>query len=242
VIQGSWTAENGRTVRFCHTERVDGDFAIRNAPDALGAARGKVTAYPWTWLDQVHGVDAVDVTVPGGHAGVVADACVTSLGGAAMAVQTADCAPVLLMGTTSGGAPVVAAVHAGWRGLYDGVVETAIHALAHHGAVSVRWRLGPCISPTAYEFSTPELTTLALRFGPDVVAVTDGGEPAFDLRAGVRTAVEMAARVARVRSVEDLWEVPCTATTMTENGLPRFYSWRARAEAGRQSSVVWIEP
>jgi copper oxidase (laccase) domain-containing protein len=144
-------------------------------------------------------------------------------------VQTADCAPVVLCGDGPGG-PVVGVAHAGWRGLYDGVVEQTVAEMHELGATALVAELGPCISPAAYEFGADELTRMALRFGPDVVATTSEGRPALDLRAAV----------AAVLDVLDVDLVggppPCTATD------PGWFSWRARHDTGRQTSAVWIEP
>jgi YfiH family protein len=176
----------------------------------------------------VHGTAVVVVERPGEHAGAEADAAVTAAPGACLAVQTADCAPVLLAAADGS---VVGAVHAGWRGLLGGVVEAAVGAMRDLGATGVSARLGPCISPAAYEFGSGDLTTLALRFGPDVVAATPDGAPALDLRAAVRQAL-------RDAGVEDL-DVSAATCTATD---PGWFSWRARRDVARQASVTWIEP
>ena len=206
---------------------ADGDLSIDGEPTPLAARRAVICPLPWTWLRQVHGTTVVVVEAPGDHAGAEADAAVTAVPGACLAVQTADCAPVLL---ASGDGSVIGAAHAGWRGLYDGVLEGAVAAMRSLGAEAVTARLGPCISPAAYEFGEAELTALALRFGPDVVSATSRGAPAFDLRAGVRQALR------DVGVPLDESAVACTATE------PGWFSWRARQDTGRQSSVTWIEP
>ncbi|HKY14173.1 MAG TPA: polyphenol oxidase family protein, partial [Microthrixaceae bacterium] len=112
-------------VRHAFTTAADGDFAIDSDPDGLAERRGAIAAAPWTWLRQVHGAEVVVVGAPGDHAGAEADAAVTGVPGAALAVQTADCAPVLLWGDGPTG-PVIGAAHAGWRGLYEGVLENTV--------------------------------------------------------------------------------------------------------------------
>jgi copper oxidase (laccase) domain-containing protein len=71
---------------------------------------------------------------------------------------------------------------------------------------------------------------LAFRFGPDVVSATVEGKPAFDLRAAVRQVL------ADLGVPLDESSVRCTALD------PGWFSWRARAEHGRQASLIWIEP
>jgi YfiH family protein len=96
------------------------------------------------WLRQVHGTA---VAVAGRVAEPEADACWSNMPGQACAVLTADCLPVLLTNT---GGTVVAAAHAGWRGLCAGVIEATIAALPCAPAELMAW-LGPAIGPSVFE-------------------------------------------------------------------------------------------
>jgi len=184
-----------------------------------------VVDLPWTWLHQVHGADVVTVEAPGAHAGAPADAAVTATPGAAVAVTTADCAPVVLL---AGGAVGVA--HAGWRGLEAGVVAAAAQAMADLGHPPERAVIGPCIRADRYAFGPADLDRVAGRWGDGVRATTPEGVPALDLAAGVRAALAEAG----VTAVDDAGT--CTAADAT-----RYWSHRARAEAGRIATVAWIE-
>jgi YfiH family protein len=205
---------------------ADGDMSIDAEPEALAARRSAICPLPWTWLRQVHGGEAIVVDQPGALAGAEADAMVTARPGAVLSIQTADCAPVLFVG--DGG--VIGAAHAGWRGLAAGVLEATVAAMESLGAGAVSARLGPCISPAAYEFGPAELTTLALQFGPNIVGATTDGRPALDLRAAVRQVM------ADLGVSVDESAVACTALD------PGWFSWRARRDTARQCSIVWIEP
>lgn len=204
-------------------------------PDVAGR-RQALVPHPWTWLDQVHGSDVVFVDVPGACCGARADAAVTTVAGAVLSVATADCAPVL-MWSADPEVSVVAAAHAGWRGLYDGVLERTVEAMRSVGCAEIGWKVGPCISAAAYEFGEADLTTMALRFGPDVVAATADGRPALDLAAAVWSAMGSAGVDLPPRCTP-----PCTATATDDSGAPRYFSWRARRDVGRQASLIWIEP
>jgi YfiH family protein len=173
----------------------------------------------------VHGVDVVVVGEPGEHAGVDADAAVTDRVGCVLAVRTADCVPVVLVGTTT-----VGVVHAGWRGLLGGVVEAAVDALRTLADEPVAAHLGPCIRPGCYEFDGPERSELVERFGEVAAATTAWGTPAIDL-----PAITAAALVeAGVPLVHDT--AGCTACDR------RWYSHRARGEAERFATLAWLEP
>ena len=212
-------------VRF--TGRGEGDLAHPGAGEVPPAVRTRwraVVDLPWTWLRQVHGGRVVRVLAPGGGAGQEADAAVTTEPGCALAVFTADCAPVAL---AADGGGVVAVAHAGWRGLLAGVLESTVEEMRSLGASGVEAAVGPCIGPECYEFGEHELHAAASRLGASVVARTFQGRPALDLRAGVRQALARA-------GVENVWSSPVCTACSTEH-----FSWRARREPQRQAAVVW---
>lgn len=106
------------------------------------------------FLSQVHGQDVIELDA---HVqdGTQADGCFTSKAGVACTIMVADCLPILF--TTLSGT-VVAAAHAGWRGLAGddgrGIVEAVVSELQARSGVPARdviaW-LGPCIGPRAFE-------------------------------------------------------------------------------------------
>jgi len=218
------------TVWFRFTGRVEGDLNVALDPQELAERRDRVAPGEWTWLEQVHGAEVVTVAAPGDGAGARADGAVTDAAGAVLAIHTADCAPVLFRGDAPDG-HVVGAAHAGWRGLCEGVLGATVDAMRDLGARSITWRLGPCISPDAYEFGEADLDLLAERLGPDVRALTSDGRPALDLRAGVRSALAGTAAVELPTGAR----VPCTATD------PGWFSWRRDRTRERQAALIWIE-
>jgi copper oxidase (laccase) domain-containing protein len=211
-------------VRSVFTDTSHGDLMVRTDPDVLSARRSAIVDRPWSWLRQVHGARVITVATPGEHAGTEADAAVTRVPGAVLAVQTADCAPVLLRGDGT-----IGVAHAGWRGLEAGVIEATAAAMADLGGPATHATLGPCIRARCYEFGGAELDLVAARYGDAVRATTAWGSPALDVAAGIAEACR------RLRV--DLHDVgTCTACS------PVHWSHRARAEAGRQALVAWIEP
>ena len=204
------------------TDCADGDLSITS--EGVEVRRRTVVDLPWTWLEQVHGSEVMVVERPGEHAGRIADAAVTAVPGAAVAVQVADCAPVALLGSAS-----VGAVHAGWRGVVAGVVGTAVERLRVLGPGTVRAVVGPCIRPCCYEFGADDLDVVAAALGDGVRARTSDGRPALDLPG----AVQRSLAAAGVADVVD--EGVCTACS------PRHWSYRARGDRRRQALVAWLE-
>jgi YfiH family protein len=209
-------------VRF--TGRRAGDMADPTGVDPVVAGRRRaVVDRPWTWLRQVHGARVVVVDAAGGGAGQTADAAVSASPTAALAVLTADCAPVVFASPEG----VIGVAHAGWRGLLAGVVEQTVAAMRGLGASDVAAGLGPCIHPECYRFTAPALDDLVARFGPAVVGRHRRGGPGLDLPATVRCCLE------RAGAWLALDAYICTGCSAEH------WSWRARSQPERQATVVW---
>ena len=102
------------------------------------------------FLNQVHGVQVVQLTSLTPQ-GTKADACFTQEPHVACTIMVADCLPLLF---TDEAGHVVAAAHAGWRGLAAGVIEQTVRAMCSASGITpaqVRVWLGPCIGPDAFE-------------------------------------------------------------------------------------------
>jgi polyphenol oxidase len=220
----SWTIETGPwRCQIRSTGAADGSFAVLDPAPDVDQRRVGLTGTAWTVLRQVHGVEVVSVSSAGEASGIEADGACTFAPQVPVAVTTADCAPLVLVGTTG-----VAVVHAGWRGALGGIVEAGARRLADGGATPVRALLGACIGPSAYEFGASDLADIVALFGPTVVGRTAAGLPALDLPALVGIACERAGWPAPERP-------PCTSD-------PRYFSHRVRGDNGRQTTVAWLEP
>lgn len=105
---------------------------------------------PPLWLQQVHGTLVVDADRPDLlNAGIApaADAAFSRQPGRVCVIMTADCLPLLFCNRAG---TVVAAAHAGWRGLCTGVIENTVAAMQVPAHELLVW-LGPAIGPTAFE-------------------------------------------------------------------------------------------
>ena len=157
---------------------------VRRNLESLRAALG--IDLPLLRVNQAHGNAAIDaarlvelglgdwLAAPA----VEADAIVSAGVDAVLAVQTADCAAVLLADPETRAA---AAVHVGWRGAANGVLRNAARALRDHGAEPSRLlaAIGPCIGAECYEVQAD----VARRF-PESIDVVDGRPDAFLLDLG----------------------------------------------------------
>jgi YfiH family protein len=216
--------------RVCFTGRAEGDLGhggeyVHAVDPAVEARRRAVVDRPWSWLRQVHGDTVLVVDGPGSGAGAVADASATTNGTAALAVLTADCAPIALAAPEG----VVAVVHAGWRGLVAGVIDAAARTVRDLGGSRIEAALGPCIHPGCYEFGAGDLDAVAAACGPAVRSRTTEGRPALDLPTAVRTMLTRAGV-----------ELAYDAGTCTACAGDRYFSHRARQDRGRQGVVAWL--
>ncbi len=207
--------------RYRFTDCGDGDLGPGAAE--VDRRRREVIALPWTWLRQVHGGDVVVVDRPGAQAGCRADGAVTTVPGAAIAVQVADCAPVAVLGES-----VVGVAHAGWRGLVAGIVPAVVDTMRRLAPGPLRAVIGPCIRPRCYPFGTAELEAVAGVVGDVVRAETGDGEPALDLAAAVRAALADVG----VERCDDI--SVCTACS------PSHWSHRGNRDGQRQALVAWL--
>ncbi|UXA47946.1 peptidoglycan editing factor PgeF [Xanthomonas prunicola] len=197
------------------------------------------------WLRQVHGVDVVRVDPPpaapgptGGAANQppgarepVADAAVTSVPGVVLAILTADCLPVVFAAADGS---EVAAAHAGWRGLADGMLERSVAAMRTPASRLIAW-LGPAAGPQAYEI------------GQDVfdafVADDAQAQAAFSATRPGHWRVDLYA-LARQRLLRA--GVPANAIhgggLCTISDPQRFFSHRRDRRSGRMATLAWITP
>ncbi len=126
---------------------------------------------------QVHGrgILIAGGTPEGFVYGPEADAVVAGRAGPALGVMTADCVPVLLCHDRR---PVTAAVHAGWRGVAEGLVPAALEFMRRRWEVVGRdfgAYLGPAIGPCCYETDEDVAARVAAAAGD--AAVVRGGAP-----------------------------------------------------------------
>ncbi|UTH73634.1 peptidoglycan editing factor PgeF [Chromobacterium sp. IIBBL 290-4] len=203
---------------------------VGDAAEAVAANRAilreRLPAAP-AWLNQVHGVAVVDAAELG-NAAPDADASFARAPGVVCAAMTADCLPVLLCDDAGS---VVAAAHAGWRGLCDGVIEAAVAATQAKPATLMAW-LGPAISPDAFEVG-PEVRQAFLFKDPAAEAAfigIDNGKYLVDIYLLARQ------RLGKL-GIERVYGGDfCTVIDRD-----RFFSYRRDGVTGRMASLIWLE-
>jgi purine-nucleoside/S-methyl-5'-thioadenosine phosphorylase / adenosine deaminase len=265
IIEADWPAPASVTA-LC-TTRAGGASAapfdsfnlaehVGDAPGAVRANRQRLRAAlpPGSriqWLQQVHGIRVVRADAAPGDC-PEADASWTRERGLACAVMTADCLPVLFCDRAG---TVVAAAHAGWRGLAGGVLEATVAAMEVPGASLMAW-LGPAIGPAAFEVGAEVREAFYTSLdngsrGADVSAETS--RAAEDgLRQQVAECFRPAGRpghfladlyaLARLRLARLGVAAVYGGGACTWQDAGRFYSYRRDGRTGRMASLVLLNP
>lgn len=143
---------------------------------------------PRLWVHQVHAAGVATVRAGDGfESGAKADALAGDDPSRLLAVRVADCVPVL-MARADG--RLVAAVHAGWRGVVAGVVPAAVEAMRSIAALparDLRVAIGPAIGPRAFEVGPEVAADFRRRFGgaAGLVHRADSDRWTIDLAAAI---------------------------------------------------------
>lgn len=183
----------------------------------------------WAWLNQQHTTHVVHFNQACLQSSV-ADVVWSDLPNQVCAVMTADCLPILL---TNQAASLVAAVHAGWRGLADGIIPKTLEALPEQPQNLIAW-IGPAISQAVFEVGQ-EVVDAFLVQSPDLSCffVENPAAPSkfFADLPGIaqdqlkRLGVERVSLSGR-----------CSYGDATD-----FFSYRRDGQTGRMVSAIWLK-
>lgn len=212
-----------------------GAYASMNLGDAVGddeanvaenrsRLQSRLPSAP-KWLRQVHGnrvAGASEIIQP-----PEADASFTTDANVVCTIMVADCLPVLLCDRAGS---VVAAAHAGWRGLSAGVIENTVNTMRRPGAELMAY-LGPAIGPTAFEV------------GADVHAAFVSHDPraqqAFRKHGNDKWLADLYC-LARQRLQHAGVTAVYGGSHCTYTDPKRFFSYRRDGVSGRMAALIWL--
>lgn len=218
VSQGAWASLN--LGASC------GDDPEAVAANRL-ALRRALSSDP-RWLDQVHGTRLIHLDQ--WEPGIQADAAWTDRPDQVCAVLTADCLPILI--SEAQGA-LVAAIHAGWRGLAADILAEVLAALPCEPSSLMAW-IGPAIGARYYEVDAP-IRDAVLALDDKLSACFERTREGHWL-ADLKSVADQRLRALGIGAVFD-------AKLCTAAEPQRFFSHRRdRGSSGRQASLIWIEP
>ena len=239
IIVPQWPVPQG--VAACSSTRVGGvslppydslnlgahcgdDLAHVEENRARMFAAGGLPSKP-VWLEQVHGKDVLTLT-GGSYDSKRADAAYSNIPGQVCAVMTADCLPVLFCNRAG---TEVAAAHAGWRGLCEGVLEETVACFSDQPENIMAW-LGPAIGPDAFEVG-PEVR--------DAFMAKDANADKAFRPAGEKYYADIY-QLARQRLANVGVEQVYGGDRCTFSQKDDFFSYRRDKITGRMASFIWL--
>ncbi len=176
------------------------------------------------WLDQTHTSDCVIVEEdPNRHA----DAAITRSAAFPLAIMTADCLPVLLCNRAG---TEIAAVHAGWRGLLNGIVENTLEKMLSKPDSLLAW-IGPAICSHCYE-TGQEVQDAYIHKYPFTKKAFHN--KTSSLHADLPLMAELILKASGVTAVYQ-----SNACTFEPGSM--FYSYRRQPQTGRMATLIWLK-
>jgi YfiH family protein len=188
--------------------------------DTVGLAKDRIA-----WIRQVHGTHVARFPGP---TNPEADASASAEAGLACAILTADCLPVVFCNTVGS---KIAAAHAGWRGLCNGILENTAREISDPEH-TLAW-LGPAIGPDQFEVG-PEVREAFLAHNPKA---STAFKPSPNRPDHYLADIYQLARQ-RLNSVGITRIYGGTHCTVTESD--RFYSYRRDGTTGRMATLIWL--
>lgn len=179
------------------------------------------------WITQKHTSIAIEATPE--NKDQIADATFSKQPNQVCAILTADCLPVLICNKKG---THVAAIHAGWRGLAGGIIESTLQALAQPADDLLVW-FGPAIGPQKFEVGKDVYAAFTQKHRESAAAFTPHTEDKWlaDLYALAKIRL-------KIRGISQIYGGDFC--TYTQDDL--FFSYRRdKSKTGRMASLIWID-
>jgi YfiH family protein len=225
------TSRNGGVSQGVYSSLNLGDH-VGDDPFAVAANRAllkDVLECDPVWLEQTHGTRIVDAArFHTADQPPPADAAFSRKAGVVCVVMTADCLPVLFCDDSGS---VVAAAHAGWRGLLAGVLEETVAAMGVPGKNLMAY-LGPAIGRQAFEVGDEVRSAF--------VSVDEKAAAAFRPSLPGKWLADIYL-LARQRLAGQGVERVFGGSFCTVSEADRFFSYRRNGQTGRMASMVWLD-
>lgn len=239
-IHPNWPApENVKALQTTRNGGVSkGAYASLNLgahvhDDPIAVATNRQLLSPYlpsepVWVNQVHGVEVIDASTSTCLQN--ADAAIANKPNVVCVTMTADCLPVLLCDKQG---TVVAAAHAGWRGLCDGVIEATVAKMQVPANQIMVW-LGPAIGPQAFEVGDDVKSQfLAIDAQSEQAFVAHGDKWLCDMYLIARQRLQ-------ALGVTQIYGAGINEDFCTYTDHSRFFSFRRDNITGRMASMIWL--
>jgi len=218
----------------CGVHGMNLGLHVQDHPAAVLENRAKINAcLPSDVIlpSQVHGNIVVDVEVL--EPEMQADAVVSSVSGKVCAILTADCLPVLFCDESG---KVVAAAHAGWRGLASGILQNTVAEMRARGAGRIFAWMGAAIGPDAFEVGQ-DVVDIFASAGKNFVHCFSKKTSSLDTEKYFADIYQLAREILLHEGVNDIFG----GSFCTFSDKEKFYSYRRDGVTGRMISLIWFD-
>ncbi|MCX7832267.1 MAG: polyphenol oxidase family protein [Actinobacteria bacterium] len=198
-------------------------------------------------IQQVHGSDIVyfgkeklrDIRIE--HLDIKADSLITDAASIPIGVLTADCLPVLVVAEPG----IVAAIHAGWRGLVEGVIERTIESLQNLGAQEFLFFFGPSICEKCYRVGEDVSLIIEERFKTGIMNIAENKYVSLkSIGFQILKQMGVADNFLDARDIDENKEKKVSSIAYNINDCTfenrNYYSYRRNKITGRQAGIITL--
>jgi len=182
------------------------------------------------WLNQIHGTTIVEASHSNSHSVPDADASYSTQSAQVCVVMTADCLPILLSNQNG---DFIAAIHAGWRGLNDGIIENTLTSLSRFKSNEMIAFIGPAICQECFEIGN-EVKEAFIKNDHNLDTFFINGITPEKQHADLRGIAEYKLLKSGLAKSNISNKNVCTRCN-----LQWFYSYRANPNTGRIATLIW---
>ena len=236
ALQANWSApSNVRTLITTNSEDFNLALHVGAPQEQVMHNRAKLNQLlpdSPKWLNQTHSTNVINWDNELSYKAFDADASITTKKNTVCVVMTADCLPILL---TSRGGDFVSAIHAGWRGLNDGIIAKTIAEIPNINRRDILAFIGPAIDQECFEIGAEVREQFLSKDSSTEQYFQNTANPdkfMGDLRGiAAHQLVNLGVKSSNIYN----------SKICTKCHADWFYSYRATPKTGRIASLIWLE-
>ena len=175
------------------------------------------------WLNQTHSTKCIRVEEDDDRE---ADATVTQSKESPLVIMTADCLPIVLCNKSG---TEIAAIHAGWRGLANGIIENTLNKIISKNETMLAW-IGPSICESCFEIGNDVYDSFIKNY-PFTKETFN-----INLKSSYANLPKMAELILNANGVENVYQ----SNACTYELKNKFYSYRREKQTGRIATLIWF--